>query len=135
MDKAFRFIDVLNAMRIFAALAVADLVAAGVYKIKEVWSAKGHNSNVLDADTDTRIYIPSRDRDRSGDNKPDRDNTHTLEEKVMVLNTFRMGATWFEKCVLDEISDDLIELDAIKFLQSKTKQKTDMSEEAKREQG
>ena len=133
MDKAFRFIDVLNAMRIFAALAVADLVAAAIFKIKEAWGAKGHNTNVLDADPDTRIYVPNRYRDRGGNNRCNK--PHTLEEKVMVLNTFRMGATWFEKCVLDEIFDDLIELDAIKFLRSKTEQKTDMSEEAKREQG
>ena len=35
----------------------------------------------------------------------------------MVLNTFRTGASWFEKCVLDEIAEDLIELDAKKFVE------------------
>lgn len=34
----------------------------------------------------------------------------------MMLNTMRVGATWYEKNLIDEISDDLIELDAIKFL-------------------
>ena len=105
MDKVMRFIDVMNAMRICAVLAVADLVAAGVYKIKEVWSAKGHNTNVLDADSDTRIYVPSRDRDRRSDNgcSP----PISTEEKIMVLNTMRMGATWYEKSVIDEIAEDL----------------------------
>ena len=36
---------------------------------------------------------------------------HTLEEMILVLNAFRTDGTEFEKCVLDEISDDLIELD------------------------
>lgn len=103
MEKLMRFIDVMNAMRICAALAVADLIAAGVYKIKEVWGAKGHNTNVLDADTDTRIYIPCRVRNRRSNNGCN----HTTEEKIMVLNTMRMGATWYEKSVIDEIAEDL----------------------------
>ena len=116
MDKLMRFIDVMNAFRLCAALAVVDLIAAGVYKIKEVWGAKGHNTNVLDRDSDTRIYIPCRVRNRrsnNGCNIP-----RTTEEKIMVLNTMRMGATWYEKNLIDEISDDLIELDAIKYLKT-----------------
>ena len=41
---------------------------------------------------------------------------HTLEEKILVINAYRTDATDFEKCVLDEIADDLIELDAIKYV-------------------
>lgn len=94
---------------------------------------KGHNSDKRCGSPDNDSQPDDRNRDRRCDNG--RNIPHTLEEKVMVLNTFRTGTSWFEKCVLDEISDDLIELDAIKFLQSKTEQKTDMNEEAKREQG
>lgn len=36
----------------------------------------------------------------------------------MMLNTMRVGATWYEKNLIDEISDDLIELDAIKYLKT-----------------
>ena len=32
---------------------------------------------------------------------------HTSEEKIMVLNTMRMGATWYEKTIIDEIADDI----------------------------
>ena len=60
---------------------------------------------------DIRIYVPCRCRDRGGGHR-----SHTVEEKVMMLNTLRVGATWYEKNLIDEISDDLIELDAIKFL-------------------
>ena len=75
---------------------------------------KRHNQSELPNDNTDGDLLHVRSGDRSSDNR--RNTPHTVEEKVMVLNTFRMGATWFEKCVLDEISDDLIELDAIKFL-------------------
>lgn len=35
---------------------------------------------------------------------------------MMVLNAMRYVATPYEKKVIDDIADDLIELDAIKFL-------------------
>lgn len=76
---------------------------------------KGHNQSELPNDNTDGDLLHVRSGDRSSDNR--RNTPHTVEEKVMVLNTFRMGATWFEKCVLDEISDDLIELDARKFIQ------------------
>lgn len=77
---------------------------------------KRHNQSELPNDNTDGDLLHVRSGDRSSDNR--RNTPHTVEEKVMVLNTFRMGATWFEKCVLDEISDDLIELDAIKYLKT-----------------
>jgi len=74
---------------------------------------KRHNNDVPDGDSDIRIYVPCRCRDRGGGH-----GSHTVEEKVMMLNTMRVGATWYEKNLIDEISDDLIELDAIKYLKT-----------------
>ena len=45
---------------------------------------------------DVRIYIPVRDRNK----------IFTPEEKVMVLNTFRIGATSYEKKIIDEVIND-----------------------------
>lgn len=108
MDKVARFIDVMNAFKLCAALAVVDLIAAGAYKIKEVWSAKRHNTNVLDADTDTRIYVPSRVRNRRSDN---RCNTPLgAEEKAIVLKAilcdFDKMLTPYEKEVLEAIAEE-----------------------------
>lgn len=70
-----------------------------------------------------------------GTDSTESSDRYDLREKILTLNAFRNDIGWREKEIIDEISDNLIELDAIKFLQSKTEQKTDMSEEAKREQG
>lgn len=75
---------------------------------------KGHNQSTLPTDNTDGDLLHKRSGDRSGNNR--RNTSHTVEEKVMVLNTFRTGSTLFEKCVLDEIYDDLIELDAIKYV-------------------
>ena len=63
-----------------------------------------HNTNVLDPDTDTRVYVPHRDRDRGGG---DGCNKPSAEEKIMVLDTLRMECTRYEKEILDAIAEDL----------------------------
>lgn len=50
-----------------------------------------------DVDSDIRLYVPCRDRDRSGDQ---RDNPQ-VEEVIDVLNTMRVGASEKEKAVID----------------------------------
>ena len=50
-----------------------------------------------DLDSDCRIYVPCRDRDRSGDQ---RDNPQ-MEEVIDVLNTMRVGASEKEKAAID----------------------------------
>lgn len=80
---------------------------------------KGHNQDKLPNDNTDGDLLHVRSGDRSSDNR--RNTPHTVEEKIMVLNTFRTGSTIFEKSVLDEISDDLIELDAKKFIQEHEK--------------
>lgn len=41
---------------------------------------------------------------------------HDLRTKILALNALRSNAGWYEKNMIDEIADDMIELDAIKFL-------------------
>ena len=50
-----------------------------------------------DVDSDIRVYVPSRDRDRSGNQ---RDNPQ-VDEVIDVLNTMRVGASSEEKAALD----------------------------------
>ena len=57
-----------------------------------------------DSDSDIRIYIPMRHRNR-GDNK--NINPPTFEEKIMVLDTLRVGSSTFEQRVIDSIQEDL----------------------------
>ena len=82
---------------------------------KDDRSDKGHNQRELQDSDSADDLLHKRSGSRGSNNRCH--SPHTLEEKVMVLNTFRTGATWFEKCVLDEISDDLIELDARRFVE------------------
>ena len=55
-------------------------------------------------DSDIRIYIPMRHRNR-GDNK--NINPPTFEEKIMVLDTLRVGSSAFEQRIIDSIQEDL----------------------------
>ena len=55
-------------------------------------------------DSDIRIYIPVRHRDRSGNKNI---NPPTYEEKMMVLNTLRVGTSAFEQRIIDSIEEDI----------------------------
>ena len=55
-------------------------------------------------DSDIRIYIPVRHRNRSGNKN---NIPPTYEEKMMVLNTLRVGASALEKRVIDSIQEDI----------------------------
>lgn len=57
-----------------------------------------------DSDSDIRIYIPVRHRNRSGNKN---NNSPTFEEKMMVLNTLRIGASALEQRVIDDIEEDI----------------------------
>ena len=57
-----------------------------------------------DFDSDINIYIPMRHRNR-GDNK--NINPPTFEEKIMVLDTLRVGSSAFEQRIIDSIQEDL----------------------------
>lgn len=58
------------------------------------------NARNDDRDSDIRIYIPVRDRDRGGHK---RDNEFSPEEVKGVLYAMRMGASSYEREVLDYV--------------------------------
>ena len=58
-----------------------------------------------DSDSDINIYVPMRHRNRSGNKN---NNPPTFEEKMMVLNTLRVGTSGFEQKVIDCIQEDMI---------------------------
>ena len=77
---------------IFAGMILAVIFIAGgaVY-------AQRDTQRTNDVDSDCRVYVPSRDRDRSG-NK--RDNPQ-VDEVISVLDTLYVGASSEEKAALD----------------------------------
>jgi hypothetical protein len=76
---------------IFAGMILAVIFVAG----GAVYARNTEKSN--DVDSDCRVYVPSRDRDRSGDQS---DNPQ-VEEVIDVLNTMRVGASEKEKAAID----------------------------------
>ena len=77
---------------IFAGMILAVIFIAGgaVY-------AQRDTQRTNDMDSDCRVYVPSRDRDRSGNNGCDQ----SVEEVIDVLNTMKVGASSEEKAALD----------------------------------
>lgn len=57
-----------------------------------------------DSDSDINIYVPMRHRNRGGNKN---NNPPTFEEKMMVLNTLRVGSSAFEQRIIDSIQEDL----------------------------
>ena len=75
---------------------------------KDGRSDKGHNQGKLQDSDSASDLLSERSGDRSSDNR--RNTPHTVEEKIMVLNTLRISSTWYEKTIIDEIAEDLIKL-------------------------
>ena len=71
-------------------LAVIFIAGGAVYASRDT-------QRTNDVDSDIRVYVPSRDRDRSGNNGGDQ----SVEEVIDVLNTLRVGASSEEKAALD----------------------------------
>lgn len=71
-------------------LAVIFIAGGAVYASRDI-------KRTNDMDSDIRVYVPSRDRDRSGDK---RDNPQ-VDEVISVLDTLRVGASSEEKAALD----------------------------------
>ena len=76
---------------IFVGMILAVIFIAG----GAVYARNTEKSN--DVDSDCRVYVPSRDRDRSGNQ---RDNQQ-VDEVISVLDTLRVGASSEEKAALD----------------------------------
>jgi hypothetical protein len=71
-------------------LAVIFVAGGAVYASRDT-------QRTNDMDSDIRVYVPCRDRNRSGNQ---RDNQQ-VEEVIDVLNTMRVGASSEEKAALD----------------------------------
>ena len=77
---------------VFAGMILAVIFIAGgvVYAQRDI-------KRTNDMDSDIRVYVPSRDRDRSGNQ---RDNPQ-VDEVISVLDTLYVGASSEEKAALD----------------------------------
>lgn len=77
---------------IFAGMILAVIFIAGgaVY-------AQRDTQRTNDVDSDCRVYVPSRDRDRSGN----RSDNPQVDEVISVLDTLYVGASSTEKAALD----------------------------------
>ena len=71
-------------------LAVIFIAGGAVY-------AQRDTQRTNDVDSDCRVYVPSRDRDRSGN----RSDNPQVDEVISVLDTMRVGASSEEKAALD----------------------------------
>lgn len=71
-------------------LAVIFIAGGAVYAQRDI-------KRTNDVDSDIRVYVPSRDRDRSGD----RSDNPQVDEVISVLDTLRVGASSEEKAALD----------------------------------
>jgi hypothetical protein len=71
-------------------LAVIFVAGGAVYASRDT-------QRTNDMDSDIRVYVPCRDRNRSGDQ---RDNPQ-MEEVISVLDTLYVGASSEEKAALD----------------------------------
>ena len=69
---------------------------------------QNNNQRELSADIPDDNLPLHRVRNRCCSDRPDL--SHSVEEKIMVLNTLRIGSTWYEKTIIDEIAEDLIKL-------------------------
>jgi hypothetical protein len=82
------------------AIMCVCLVAMGYVVGREVNDDvidKNSTERTNDVDSDIRVYVPSRDRDRSGNQ---RDNPQ-VDEVISVLDTLSVGASSEEKAALD----------------------------------
>ena len=77
---------------IFAGMILAVIFIAGgaVYSQRDT-------QRTNDVDSDIRVYVPSRDRDRSGN----RSDNPQVDEVISVLDTLYVGASSTEKAALD----------------------------------
>lgn len=71
-------------------LAVIFIAGGAVY-------AQRDTQRTNDVDSDCRVYVPSRDRDRSGN----RSDNPQVDEVISVLDTLKVGASSEEKAALD----------------------------------
>ena len=84
-------------MEMFCFGLMGGMILAVIFIAGGVVYAKGNTERTNDEDSDIRVYVPSRDRDRSGNQ---RDNPQ-VDEVINVLDTLYVGASSTEKAALD----------------------------------
>ena len=96
---------------IFFGVGIGMIISAALVGLGVMIGGRNNQNNnqrELSADLiDDNIPL-HRNRNRCCSDRSDL--SHSVEEKIMVLNTLRIGSTWYEKAIIDEISDDLIKL-------------------------
>ena len=75
----------------------ALFLITGILIGRGIRNAKGNTERTDGVDSDIRVYVPCRDRDRSGDNGCNQ----SVEEVIDVLDTLYVGASSKEKAALD----------------------------------
>lgn len=84
-------------MEMFCFGIFAGMILAVIFIAGGALYASRDTQRTNDVDSDIRVYVPSRDRDRSGDQ---RDNPQ-VDEVISVLDTLYVGASSEEKAALD----------------------------------
>ena len=84
-------------MEMFCFGLMGGMILAVIFIAGGVVYASRDTQRTNDVDSDIRVYVPSRDRDRSGDQ---RDNPQ-VDEVISVLDTLYVGASSEEKAALD----------------------------------
>ena len=84
---------------LFFGVGIGMIISAALVGLGVEIANKRHNTNVLDADSDTLVYVPHRDRDRGGGDGQDKQMD--AQEVVNALQTIRMALSRTEKEALD----------------------------------
>ena len=84
-------------MEMFCFGLMGGMILAVIFIAGGVVYAKGNTQRTNDVDSDCRVYVPSRDRDRSGN----RSDYPQVDEIISVLDTLSVGASSEEKAALD----------------------------------
>ena len=88
-------------MEMFCFGLMGGMILAVIFIAGGVLYASRDTQRTNDMDSDIRVYVPSRDRDRSGNQ---RDNQQ-VDEVISVLDTLKVGASCRETEVLDYLID------------------------------
>ena len=105
-------------MEMFSFGIFAGMVLAVIFIAGGVVYASRDTQRTNDVDSDIRVYVPSRDRDRSGDQ---RDNQQ-VDEVISVLDTLRVGTTSREKQAIDYAAECVIVREKlIRFIEERSK--------------
>jgi hypothetical protein len=86
-----------GSMEMFCFGLMGGMILAVIFVAGGAVYASRDTQRTNDMDSDIRVYVPCRDRNRSGNQ---RDNQQ-VEEVIDVLNTMRVGASSEEKAALD----------------------------------